>query len=478
MRSVVMSNRIRFLAQAASLAVLGGVVAGCSSGFSRFDTSVYQDGVPQSTAASNPYPGDIDTTTTASTGRRLVPLNPVAPAVVPQGTYHSPEPTYAARQPASQYGTAYAPPQSQNTGIQRSTLPQVNSYNPAPAYSDPLTTASVDPMVDGKGGWTSAGGTRITVRDGETLYNISKRYGVPVTALKQANGITNPTAVQAGQQIVVPNYVYSANAPNSMPDIDPNTRAASAGVGVEKPVTPSKVETSVASDGRYTVKSGDSLSRIASRHGVTTKALMDRNGLSTSVIRIGQTLSIPDSSYVSPSTNSTVASTKSSSTNSQPVDTVVTGSAAPDTRVSNSNVASVDDDEAAPKRTGISDFRWPVRGRVVSSFGEQQRDGRNDGIDISVPEGTAVRAAENGVVIYTGSEISTYGKLVLIRHEDGWVSAYAHNRDYAVQKGDKVRRGEIIARSGKTGDADRPAVHFELRKNSNPVDPQKHLAGA
>ncbi|MEO0910588.1 MAG: M23 family metallopeptidase, partial [Pseudomonadota bacterium] len=88
------------------------------------------------------------------------------------------------------------------------------------------------------------------------------------------------------------------------------------------------------------------------------------------------------------------------------------------------------------------------------------------------------RETAAGVVIYAGDEISTYGNLILVRHENDWVSAYAHNKDFKVKKGDRVSRGQIIARSGKTGDADRPKLHFELRKNSNPVDPKRHLSGA
>jgi murein DD-endopeptidase MepM/ murein hydrolase activator NlpD len=134
--------------------------------------------------------------------------------------------------------------------------------------------------------------------------------------------------------------------------------------------------------------------------------------------------------------------------------------------------------EAAPARTGIDQFRWPVRGRVISSFGDKTNAGRNDGIDISVPEGTAVKAAENGVVVYSGSELEGFGNLVLVRHSDGWVSAYAYNKTLEVKRGDEVRRGQIIARSGRTGSAELPKLHFELRRNSVPLDPLKYLGGA
>jgi murein DD-endopeptidase MepM/ murein hydrolase activator NlpD len=133
---------------------------------------------------------------------------------------------------------------------------------------------------------------------------------------------------------------------------------------------------------------------------------------------------------------------------------------------------------AAPQASGISVFRWPVRGRIVSNFGDALVTGKNDGIDISVPEGTAVKAVENGVVVYSGSELEGLGNLVLIQHANGWVSAYAHNRDIDVKRGDQVLRGQVVARSGKSGNAETPKLHFELRRYSKPVDPVRYLDGA
>ena len=117
-------------------------------------------------------------------------------------------------------------------------------------------------------------------------------------------------------------------------------------------------------------------------------------------------------------------------------------------------------------------FRWPARGRVISRFG----DG-NDGINVAVPEGTSVRAAEDGTVAYVGDEIKGYGKLVLVRHANGWVSAYANNGDLVVKKGEAVKRGQVLAKSGQTGNVTSPQLHFELRRGKTPVDPQQFLAG-
>ncbi len=120
-----------------------------------------------------------------------------------------------------------------------------------------------------------------------------------------------------------------------------------------------------------------------------------------------------------------------------------------------------------------ADFRWPARGRVISGFGS--KGGNGDGIAIAVPEGTPVKAASDGVVAYAGEELKGYGKLVLVRHDNGYVSAYAHNGELNVKRGEKVSRGQTIAKSGATGNVTSPQLHFELRKGSTPVDPTKYL---
>jgi murein DD-endopeptidase MepM/ murein hydrolase activator NlpD len=120
------------------------------------------------------------------------------------------------------------------------------------------------------------------------------------------------------------------------------------------------------------------------------------------------------------------------------------------------------------------DFRWPARGRVIAGFGA---NGGNEGINIAVPEGTPVKAAEAGTVTYAGSEVKGYGNLVLVKHENGYVSAYAHNGSLNVKRGEQVKRGQVIATSGQTGNVTSPQLHFEIRKGAQPVDPMKHLGG-
>ena len=121
-------------------------------------------------------------------------------------------------------------------------------------------------------------------------------------------------------------------------------------------------------------------------------------------------------------------------------------------------------------------FLWPVNGKVISPFGSKNGGLHNDGINIAAPRGTPVRAAENGVVVYSGNQIRGFGNLLLIRHSDGWVTAYAHNDTLLVKKGQQVKRGETIARVGSTGNVTQPQLHFELRKGTEAVDPAGYLA--
>lgn len=559
MRSLVSSNRLRCLSQVALVSLVAGM-AGCSSDFTRFDRNLYS-ALPQSTNqnASNPYPDYVDPTTTAS----IRSSHPTPLGAVEQQFVSSDHQGYQANasynnqstrqalpdyKPAQTYNAppAYSPAPAYNpartSSVTRSSLPKpMATYNRT--NIDPVRTSAIAPIMrtptiaptpaqtttsalsptkfeqpapSGVGGWNAAGGTSVTMRSGETLYNLSKRYGVPVKEIMRANDIKNAGSVQAGQRIVIPTYVYSRSAPVSAPDNNPNTKAASAVRGtlgqanpnnlivpskrpqqysalntqnaqsVDQTILPSRkvkpwtqdtqenapdysiVTGSVSKGadlvgGRYKVVSGDSLSKIAAKYGVRASNLMKANGLTGSNIKIGQMLTIPgvDVSRQAGLNSATNRTNAPKSYVKPTVDKTVTNSV----------------NTQAPQATGFGKLRWPVSGRVVSSFGSSKNGQRNDGIDISVPEGTAVKAAENGVVIYSGGDLENFGNLVLIRHQDGLVTAYAHNKYNSVKKNEQVKRGQIIAASGRTGSATTPVLHFEVRKNSKPVDPKKYLGG-
>jgi murein DD-endopeptidase MepM/ murein hydrolase activator NlpD len=119
-----------------------------------------------------------------------------------------------------------------------------------------------------------------------------------------------------------------------------------------------------------------------------------------------------------------------------------------------------------------------VRGRVIAAFGPTPNGLQNDGINVAVPEGTPIKAAEDGVVAYAGNELKGYGNLVLVRHSNGFVTAYAHASDITVKRGEVIKRGQVIGHSGESGNVTSPQLHFEIRKGSTPVDPAQYLNGA
>ena len=495
MQVSVLKRNGRSLSQGAAVLLLAGMTAGCSSQVARFGG------------------GGVDGIFTAST--------PNQRQIIPQG---------AQPYPAEQ--VTAAPTDGSYTGsVSRAALdpvstaplaPATQSAALAPASSQPASTASglddtatgtvqrQQPMAveeDAKG-WSRAGGTQVTVKEGETVYNLSRRFGVPADVIMKANGLSESDGLKAGGKIVIPTYVYSDKAPVSAPDNNPKTAKAKSSRGETLPAdqdqkpgdklavlpqppklregetaTPSATTDSSqartsAAPGTYKVQEGDTLSRIAKKTGVGASAIKQANGLDDGLIRIGQTLKIPSGG------NAKVAAASPSST-----DPVVTGAAGSDKKAKVEKVAAYtppkktekaieqaeeDDNSAAPDATGIGRMRWPVRGRVVSKYGAGNGKS-NDGIDISVPEGTPIKAAENGVVIYAGDGLKEFGNTVLVRHENGLVTVYGHASELKVTRGAKVKRGQDIAVSGMSGTTDAPKLHFEVRKNSAPVDPAAYL---
>ena len=134
--------------------------------------------------------------------------------------------------------------------------------------------------------------------------------------------------------------------------------------------------------------------------------------------------------------------------------------------------------QTAEAAGSMPSFRWPVKGRIIAGFGPRPNGAQNDGINLAVPEGTPIKAADDGVVAYAGNELKGYGNLILIRHANGFVSAYANASELMVKRGDTIKRGQVIAHAGQTGNVTSPQLHFEIRKGSTPVDPTKYLGGA
>ena len=145
----------------------------------------------------------------------------------------------------------------------------------------------------------------------------------------------------------------------------------------------------------------------------------------------------------------------------------------------NAEEPAVESPVKASEATGaLPTFRWPVRGKVITSYGAKTNGKANDGINLAVPEGTPIKAADDGVVTYSGNELKSYGNLVLVKHPNGYVTAYAHASELMVKRGDTIKRGQVIAKSGQSGEVQSPQLHFEIRKGSSPVDPLQFLNGA
>ncbi|MEO6842500.1 MAG: peptidoglycan DD-metalloendopeptidase family protein [Bradyrhizobium sp.] len=343
----------------------------------------------------------------------------------------------------------------------------VGSY--APPTRQPLeTTGSVAPRSVAATHIPMQGGTKIIVGTSDTLEILSRRYNVSAAAIMQANGYKGPRALSPGQQLIIPHPAATAAAAAPVlaaPAVKPVAMAAAPGVHV--------------------VNHGDTLLSIARHNHVSVPELARANNLNPSArLSLGTKLVVPAGKTAAAATPVAVAA-------AQPVAAApvppVTKVAAVDTQqkarlaqsAPNAEEPSIESPVKAAEATGaLPTFRWPVRGKVIAAYGAKTNGKSNDGINLAVPEGTPVKAADDGVVAYSGNELKGYGNLVLIRHANGYVTAYAHASELMVKRGDTIKRGQVIAKSGQSGEVQSPQLHFEIRKGSSPVDPLQFLNGA
>ena len=305
----------------------------------------------------------------------------------------------------------------------------------APAASGTRTASlsKLQPVGGSAVGWTAVGGSPIVVANGETLDTISGRYGVPASALLAANGLSNGSEVKSGMHIVVP--VYHADD------------HAVASTEKEKAARKREAEVADAQPSKSAKKAKDKEKEKAS----------DKSGKEA------------EKSAAKEAKGAEAEPSKSSETKKPAIDKTPTGNLELGASQSKTPLTGAQADAAGTE----PEFRWPARGRIIQGF----KAGGNDGINISVPAGTSVRAAESGVVVYSGDGLKGYGNLVLIKHPNGFVTAYGNNGELDVKRGETVKRGQVIAKSGDTGNVNSPQLHFELRKGSTPVDPTSYLAG-
>ncbi len=452
--------RSRRVPQAAVLALMSVGFAGCSADMqTRFSDSSF----------SNPFASQPEATGSVRppAAERREPPQYARPQASSAPQFQS----QALPPPAAVAPSAYPASSGGVSGGGRG----ISSYAP-PSRSPIETTATVPPRSVAAARPSAPNGSTIIVGTSDTLDSLAKRYNVSPAAILQANGYKGPRVLSPGQQLIIPKQTAVAGAAPSLAPAASRPVAAAAG--------PSSV---------HIVNRGDTLISIARRNSVPVGELAKANNLDQSArLSLGMKLTVPGSksaAAASPAQPAVVVAAPA-----QPVAPV----AAPATKMASAggppqaarlasattNVveekpvveqASVKPSEA----TGaLPTFRWPVRGKVITTYGSKTNGKSNDGINLAVPEGTPVKAAEDGVVAYSGNELKGYGNLVLVRHSNGYVTAYAHASELLVKRGDSIKRGQIIAKSGQSGEVGSPQLHFEIRKGSSPVDPLQFLNGA
>ena len=289
-----------------------------------------------------------------------------------------------------------------------------------------------------------AGGI-IRVKKGETVFILSRRFGVPIQKIVNANDLHPPYRLRPGTSLIIP-----------------------------KPRL-------------YVTKSGDSLYKISRQFGANVYELARLNRLKPPFrIYVGQQLILPSSDLPeltvehSTPTDFGVSSLrkkylKSNSKVQSPKEKEVTLNKYLSNIKKNKSNTSNRQGIKIPKIKTSGRFNWPVRGRLSSIYGSKGKGLYNDGINIVAPKGASVRAAGKGVIAYAGNELRGFGNLLLIKHSGGWVTAYAHNEKLLVKRGDKVSRGQVIAKVGASGNVVLPQLHFEVRKGKRAINPLRHL---
>lgn len=461
-----------------SALTLALALGGCSAEVGRFDTPAFNlNGDSGATTSSLPTPSE---------------------PMMSQGS------TLSGGSDGGYRGGSYAPPARRSGDrVDMAALPEPSAHpSPPPqnyatrstngtsAYQPPRATyqPAAAPRDEPARNRAPAGDSSVQVQRGDTLYSIARANGVTVKDLMAANSLGSPT-IHPGQTLRLPGSASSIAAPNEPAPVRRSVAATPA------PASPLAIP---AEDwrGTHQVQAGDSLYRIARQHDVRVADLQRANGITNPrQLKPGMTLRVPGSGADAPST---LASAHHASERERPepeapraiqsatqptvinserrVAALNTGRVTDATPVAPADIAKpVQTVAVTPSQIGTNTLRWPSKGKVLSGFGQRTDGTHNDGINIAVPKGTEVHASADGEVAYAGSELKGYGNLILLRHDNGWVTAYAHADQLLVKRGDKIRRGDVIAKAGSTGQVDQPQLHFELRQGSKPVDPLPYL---
>lgn len=281
-----------------------------------------------------------------------------------------------------------------------------------------------------------------TIARGDSLYGIARRHRVSLAELQRVNSITDPRKVKPGLVIKLPGT--GAIHPMATPAVPARAKVVAAEPA--PPTTPPPA-----------LGSGEPEAPFVQPRMINGAGSLPRTRVA----------SLPGAGPADQSAGEPVSSPAAAPIAASPA---MPPQPAAGRKLQDVSALSPPSSATVPAR-----FRWPAKGKVIAPFSKQPGAAQNDGINISVPRGADVHAAEAGQVTYAGSAVQGYGNLVLIRHGGGWITAYAHNDNLLVKVGDSVRRGQVIAKAGMTGSVSQPQVHFELRKGTQPVDPVAHL---
>ena len=289
----------------------------------------------------------------------------------------------------------------------------------------------------------------LTVEPGDSVGGIAQRYGVTSIAIIVLNELSHPYWLHTGQQLALPRAGFAVARRDESPaetSRHVNGEPATAVVEIEvEPATSDRAEPRDFARAEAAAPAPRTRATLAPRIDVGPEPLARAQ---------------PEAPEPPRSRVTRMARAEPEATPSRP--TLYALARQPDAG-------------RVPLPPTRNTFLWPVEGRVISGFGAKPGGKHNDGINIAAPVGSAIRASQSGVVAYAGNELRGYGNLVLIRHNDGWMTAYAHNDSLLVGKGDVVRRGQVISRSGRSGGVSNPQAHFEIRRDGEPQDPLRLL---
>jgi murein DD-endopeptidase MepM/ murein hydrolase activator NlpD len=311
------------------------------------------------------------------------------------------------------------------------------------------------------------------VQPGETLYGVARQYGVEASSLAEANHLNPPFILKSGAVLTLP----ASASPNGAPAVPPPTPVAPAA----PPPQPGPAATPVPAGPDVTPpRAGSSTVTVTTLPPPSPPLASEPVPPPSVPPPPAQQPPVSAKPAAPPPAMAPQAGSPTPLQPAEPKPAPQAAAAPPDVES-----AGKPDDEAAAAAvaTLVANhaepvapiFLWPVRGRILSVFGTEAGGVHNDGINIAAPQGTTVSAAESGTVAYAGNELRGFGNLLLIKHADGWVTAYAHNQVLLVKKDQKVRRGQPIARAGSSGGVSPAQLHFELRRGTKAVDPLDHL---